>query len=222
MGGPRHRGRRRDRRRELAVAGAAQLEAQAEPTCAAPGGGDQRRVVGLGEVDEPLVVAEVRGEQLRVAVEPEPDDDEPVEVAGEEVGEEERRGLVRRSGARSRRARHRTRSSGRRAAARRRAPRRGPRPACRPCRSRRTRRRSRSYPARRRRIRSRTASGMPPGRLWSVAGRQVMSTLGRPRVSRPARGRARRSPTIRTRARRRPRVGGRRGRLRRRGHGARR
>src|SRR5688500_17190940 len=32
-------------------------------------------------------------------------------------------------------------------------------------------------------MRSRTAAGMPPGRLWSVAGRQLMSTFGRSFVS---------------------------------------
>src|SRR6476469_8466811 len=48
-------------------------------------------------------------------------------------------------------------------------------------------------------MRWRTASGMPPGRLWSVAGRQVRVTFGRSRV-RATSSRARApQPTTRTR-----------------------
>src|SRR3954468_16414560 len=58
---------------------------------------------------------------------------------------------------------------------------------------------TRSKPARRRRMRWRTASGMPPGRLCSVAGRQVSVTFGRCRVSvTSSRARAP-QPTTRTR-----------------------
>src|SRR5687768_3671952 len=41
---------------------------------------------------------------------------------------------------------------------------------------------------------------MPPGRLWRVAGRQVMSTLGRWRVSATSSLASAPQPTIRTRA----------------------
>ena len=51
-------------------------------------------IVGLGEVDEPPVVAEVDRQQLGVSVEAEADDDQRVEVAGEEVGQEEGRRVV--------------------------------------------------------------------------------------------------------------------------------
>ena len=47
------------------------------------------RVVGLGEVDEPAVVAEVERQQLRVAVETEAGEDDRVELAGQEVGQVE-------------------------------------------------------------------------------------------------------------------------------------
>src|SRR3954452_10746527 len=48
-------------------------------------------------------------------------------------------------------------------------------------------------------MRSRTAAGMPPGRLWSVAGRQVMSTFGRPRVRSTSSRASAPQPTTRTR-----------------------
>ena len=81
-------------RRELAVAGLPPFVAQAEsaggPSCRRR----ERRVVGLGEVHEPLVVAEVLVAQLRMSIQPETLDDQPVEVARQEVGQEERGGLV--------------------------------------------------------------------------------------------------------------------------------
>ena len=94
-----------------------------------------------------------------MAVDPEAADHEPLEVAGEEVRQPERRRLLVGQRGRSRRGRRRTRSSGRRAGARR-PPRRGPARAGRRCRSRRRRRRSaRSPRARASRIRARTAPG---------------------------------------------------------------
>src|SRR4029079_9638681 len=81
-------------RRELAVSGPAPLvpkaEAAGRPTCCH----GECRIGGLCEVDESLVVAEVLVAQLRMAVEPETLDHESVEVARQEVGQEERRGLV--------------------------------------------------------------------------------------------------------------------------------
>src|SRR5687768_14012304 len=48
-------------------------------------------------------------------------------------------------------------------------------------------------------MRSRTAPGMPPGRLCRVAGRQVMSTFGRWRVNATSSLASAPQPTIRTR-----------------------
>src|SRR4029077_2071675 len=81
-------GRRDDRRAELAEAGPPQLEREAETLRGPPRGRDELRVVRLGEIHEPSVVAEVDRQELRMAVEPEPADDESVRVADEEVGEE--------------------------------------------------------------------------------------------------------------------------------------
>ena len=83
-----------DRGRELAEAGVAVLEREAEPLGRAPRHRQQVRVVGLGEVDDPPVVAEVHRLELRVAVDAEAADHEPLEVAGEEVGQPERRRLL--------------------------------------------------------------------------------------------------------------------------------
>ena len=58
-------------RREVAEAGPSHLEREAEPPRAATGRRDQSRIVGLGEVDEPAVVAEVGRQQLGMAVEAE-------------------------------------------------------------------------------------------------------------------------------------------------------
>ena len=51
-------------------------------------------IVGLGEVDEPAVVAEVDRQQLGMAVEAEAGDDDRVELAGQEVGQVERAELL--------------------------------------------------------------------------------------------------------------------------------
>ena len=97
MGGA---GRRRSVRgrddggREVAEARASELEREAEPAGAATGRRDQRGIVGLGEVDEAAVVAEVDRQQLGMSVEAEARDDQPVEVAGEEIGQEERAELL--------------------------------------------------------------------------------------------------------------------------------
>src|SRR6476619_365219 len=48
-------------------------------------------------------------------------------------------------------------------------------------------------------MRSRTAAGMPPGRLWNVAGREVMSTFGRSLVSATSSRARAPHPTTRTR-----------------------
>ena len=80
---------------QLAVARVAVLERK--PSRSARAGGpcaEQVRIVGLGEVDDAPVVAEVHRLELRVAVDPEAADHEPLEVAGEEVGQPERRRLL--------------------------------------------------------------------------------------------------------------------------------
>ena len=70
------------------------LEREAEALSRAAGHREQVRVLGLGEVDEPAVVAEVHRLELRMAVDPEPADHQPLEVPGEEVGQPEGGGLV--------------------------------------------------------------------------------------------------------------------------------
>src|SRR4029079_3211037 len=79
-----------DGRGEIAETGHAALER--EPQAGRGGLGPLReiRVVRLGEVDEPAGVAEVIGQQLRVAVGPESRPDDRVELAGQEVGQVER------------------------------------------------------------------------------------------------------------------------------------
>ena len=60
-----------------------------------PGGGfAQPSLPALGEMHHPLVVAEVVVEQLRKAVEPEPPDNQAVEVADQEVRQEKAAGLL--------------------------------------------------------------------------------------------------------------------------------
>ena len=176
-----------DGRGEVAVAGRPALEGEAE----AVGGGAARasvqlRVVGLGEVDEPAVVAEVDRQQLGMAVEAEAGDDDRVELAGQEVGQVERaellvlqRGVGGRAGvelvavgaadaldALAREVRRR---------------------ACRPCRSRRRRRRSGRQPAVRARGPSRPwprpPSAIRSGRMWSRASTPSTRTPGMPAVS---------------------------------------
>jgi hypothetical protein len=70
------------------------LEREPEPVRGRAGQRHQLRVLDLGEVHEPAVVREVHRLELRVAVDAEAADHEPLEVAGEEVGQPERRRLV--------------------------------------------------------------------------------------------------------------------------------
>src|SRR5690242_7907859 len=74
---------------EVAVAGEAIVEFEAEPR-----GGGPRLLKALGmlelrEIDQALVVAEIDRLQLGMTVDAEPLDDEPLEMADEEVGEKE-------------------------------------------------------------------------------------------------------------------------------------
>src|SRR3954454_12359259 len=79
---------------EPAVAGRTMLERETEPVGAAPRQLEQLPVVGLGEVDDPAVVAEDVRRQFGMAVEPERPDDQGVEVPDEEVREVEGPGLL--------------------------------------------------------------------------------------------------------------------------------
>jgi hypothetical protein len=83
----------RQRGHEVAVARAPLLVRKAEPVGRRPGARPEVGVVRLREVEQAPVVAEVVVEKPRVAVEPEPADDERLEVASKEVGEVEGRGL---------------------------------------------------------------------------------------------------------------------------------
>src|SRR6476469_7069614 len=85
---------RPDRGGELAEAGPAHLEREPEPACGASGRRDQRRVLGLREVDEPAVIAEIRRKELRVPIQAEALDHQALEITGQEVGEEERGRLL--------------------------------------------------------------------------------------------------------------------------------
>src|SRR5262249_47590080 len=78
---------------EVAVAGSALLILESEPL-----GGELRAraevgVVGLGQVQQSAVVPEVLPEELGMPVEPQPADDDRIEVSSEEVGEVEGRGF---------------------------------------------------------------------------------------------------------------------------------
>ncbi len=192
-----HRCRRRGSRqpcREVAVAGPSPFEGKPQPPGRPPGGGHQRGIVGLGQVDEAVVVAEVDREKLRVPVQAEAGDHQPVEVAGQEVGQEERRRVVVGDRGEVGGARRRTRSSARRAAVPRPRPR-GRGRAGRRSRSRHRRRRSArsaveppgSWRARRPGCRPAGCAGWPAGR----SGRRWRDRPGR--SPRRARGRARRS-----------------------------
>jgi len=81
---------------EVAVSGPTMLEGETEAACRAAGGRHERGVVGLGEVDEARVVAEVGRQQFGVPIEAEALDHEAVEVARQEVGQEEGAELTRR------------------------------------------------------------------------------------------------------------------------------
>jgi hypothetical protein len=52
------------------------------------------RVVGLGEIDDPAIVAEIKGQEVRVPVQPQPLPDQRVELARQEVGQPERADLL--------------------------------------------------------------------------------------------------------------------------------
>src|SRR6266498_3379933 len=54
--------------RQVTVPGPAQLKGQSQPPGRPTCGGDQCGVVGLGKVDKPVVIAEVRGQQLGMPV----------------------------------------------------------------------------------------------------------------------------------------------------------
>src|SRR6185295_10566854 len=60
-----------DGRGEVPEAGEPAFEGEPEPVGGCLGAGGQLRIVGLGEVDQPAVVAEVHRQQLRVAVQAE-------------------------------------------------------------------------------------------------------------------------------------------------------
>src|SRR6478736_29683 len=79
-----------DGRGEIAETGETALEREAQTSRGRLGPRREVRVVRLGEVDEPAVVPEVVGQQLRVAVEAEPGPDDRVELACQEVGQVER------------------------------------------------------------------------------------------------------------------------------------
>src|SRR4029078_13732338 len=70
------------------------LEGESEPIGRPAGHREQVWVVGLRQVDDAPVVVEVDRLELRVAVDAEAPDDQPLDVAGEEVGQPERAGLV--------------------------------------------------------------------------------------------------------------------------------
>ena len=74
-------------------AGLAMLEREPESIRGGAGGRDERRVVALAQVDDPRVVREVHRQQLRMAVDAQASDHEPLEIPGEEVGEPEGAGL---------------------------------------------------------------------------------------------------------------------------------
>ena len=71
------------------------LEHEAEAFGGAAGEDEQVRIVGLRQVDHALVVGEVHGLELRVAIDSEPSDHESLKVAGEEIRQPERARLVR-------------------------------------------------------------------------------------------------------------------------------
>ena len=79
---------------EVAEADLAMLERQAETACSGLRQREDGRVLGLPEVHDPAIVAEVGRLQLGVAVEAEPPPDQPLEVAGQEVGQVERARLL--------------------------------------------------------------------------------------------------------------------------------
>src|SRR5882762_8100376 len=66
---------------------------QSEPLRGRPCGGAERGIGGLHQVDKASVIAKILGQQLRMAVQSQSLDDEPVEVTDEEVSQVEGSGL---------------------------------------------------------------------------------------------------------------------------------
>ena len=83
-----------DGRCELAVAGRPALVGEAEPVGGGLGAPVELRIVGLGQVHEPAVVAEVQRQELGMPVEAEAGQDDRLELAGQEVGQVERADLL--------------------------------------------------------------------------------------------------------------------------------
>src|SRR3546814_6171613 len=80
--------------RQFAVPGRAELEGKAQAVGSGAGPGGEGRVVGLGEIHEPAVMAEHHVPQVRMPVEAQALHDQAVEVAGQVVGQEEGADLV--------------------------------------------------------------------------------------------------------------------------------
>ena len=81
-------------RRHRAVAGDPHVEGEAELLRSGARFGDERVVLRLREVEHLPVIAEIYLAKLRMPVEPEALDHQPVEMAHEIIGEEERADLV--------------------------------------------------------------------------------------------------------------------------------
>src|SRR5579872_209404 len=80
--------------RQAAQPGETAFEREAEPLCRRLRLGGQIVVLELREIDEAAVMAEIIVAQLRKAIEAESLNDQPVEMADEKVGEEERAELL--------------------------------------------------------------------------------------------------------------------------------
>ena len=84
---------RRQKPLDPAEPGEAALEVEPKPARRRLGFLRDRGIVGLREIDEPPVIAEIVVAQLRETVEPEAFDHQTLEMPREEIGEEERAGL---------------------------------------------------------------------------------------------------------------------------------
>src|SRR3954447_20395046 len=78
---------------EIAIARETVLERQTEAQRGRARGREMLGRARLGEIDDPLVVAEIERQQLGMTVDAEPLDDQPVEMPDEEIREEEAGGL---------------------------------------------------------------------------------------------------------------------------------
>src|SRR5258706_10363310 len=76
-----------ERTRQLTVPGVTLFVRQSKPLRGRPGGCAERCIGRLHQIDEAPVVAKVFRQQLRMAVQPQPLDDEPLEVPDEEIGQ---------------------------------------------------------------------------------------------------------------------------------------